>query len=187
MLSREQKKINDAESRKRAAARAEGENIPYLARGMRRGDRRKPQQHGTVHEYKRKGCRCDLCKNAMRSAGAKYCNRSNRRKMCNSYAARKLSAVREAKNIPCTDCGERYPYYVMEFDHLYDKKMSLNARGVREFGYGKVLEEIKKCEPVCSNCHAIRTHMRQCPEKSIKVTIENYNLQFDRWSKELPA
>ncbi len=25
--------------------------------------------------------------------------------------------VREAKSVPCADCGVKYPYYVMDFDH----------------------------------------------------------------------
>ena len=31
---------------------------------------------------------------------------------------KKLSEyIKEAKNIPCQDCGVKYPYYVMDFDH----------------------------------------------------------------------
>lgn len=66
--------------------------------------------------------------------------------------------IRKQKNSPCVDCGNSYPYYVMDFDHLGDKKFSIGA------AFSKSLENIKleigKCELVCANCHRIRTHTR---------------------------
>lgn len=72
--------------------------------------------------------------------------------------------VREyVKNIkessPCADCGIQYPYYVMEFDHLHSKIKTIGwlaSKGTMS----QVIEEIKKCELVCSNCHAERTWQR---------------------------
>lgn len=67
--------------------------------------------------------------------------------------------IREAKNRPCADCNQRYPYYVMQFDHI---------RGVNRFGIAQALAragitkphelraEIAKCDVVCANCHALR-------------------------------
>lgn len=71
------------------------------------------------------------------------------------------------KNGPCTDCGEKYPPYVMEWDHLpqFEKVMGLGLMRVRRLGREKVLAEIAKCELVCSNCHAIRTYNRLTPEE----------------------
>lgn len=38
-------------------------------------------------------------------------------------AKEKLRAyIRKVKNKPCVDCGIIYPYYVMQFDHIRDKK-----------------------------------------------------------------
>ena len=42
-------------------------------------------------------------------------------------AAQVVTAVRAAKNVPCTDCGVRYPHYVMDFDHV---------RGVKKWNIG---------------------------------------------------
>jgi hypothetical protein len=62
------------------------------------------------------------------------------------------------KNVPCADCGIKYPPYVMQFDHV---------RGVKLFNIGStgrgksreaLEEEIAKCEVVCANCHMERTH-----------------------------
>lgn len=67
--------------------------------------------------------------------------------------------VREFKQKPCADCGKEYPYYVMQFDHLSDKEFVLAK--ARLFSKEKILEEIHKCEVVCANCHAERTHKRR--------------------------
>jgi len=69
---------------------------------------------------------------------------------------------------PCTDCGNFYPYYVMQYDHIGDDKV----RGVADLaggGYPRemVLAEIAKCELVCANCHAIRTHQRHLDRSAL--------------------
>lgn len=60
---------------------------------------------------------------------------------------------------PCVDCGALYPPYVMQFDHIIDAKRGNISDLVRA---GVSLEtlriEMDKCEVVCSNCHAERTH-----------------------------
>ena len=56
---------------------------------------------------------------------------------------------------PCADCGESDPV-VLDFDHLRDKKFNV-CKGYEEKAWDSVLEEIKKCEVVCSNCHRVRT------------------------------
>lgn len=64
------------------------------------------------------------------------------------------------KNQPCTDCGQTYPAYVMDYDHLPGtckvKHVSAMGGSTKE----QILEEVAKCELVCSNCHRIRTHAR---------------------------
>jgi hypothetical protein len=56
----------------------------------------------------------------------------------------------------------KYPWYVMQFDHVRGKKVD----SVSQMRWGRpsmrlVKEEIAKCELVCGNCHAIRTHKRR--------------------------
>lgn len=67
--------------------------------------------------------------------------------------------IRQAKNKPCVDCGIQYPYYVMDFDHLGDKKFNLSG-GARTGSLEKVTLEIAKCDVVCANCHRERTFGR---------------------------
>lgn len=77
-----------------------------------------------------------------------------------TYRERVREYVKNVKeSSPCLDCGIKYPYYVMEFDHIHSKIKTVSwlaSRGTID----QVIEEIKKCELVCSNCHKIRTWTR---------------------------
>lgn len=67
--------------------------------------------------------------------------------------------TREARNRPCMDCGESYPYYVMDFDHRDPSTKEYTIANMVNCGnIEKVKAEIAKCDVVCSNCHRIRTH-----------------------------
>jgi hypothetical protein len=69
-----------------------------------------------------------------------------------------LAYIKKAKNKPCADCGKKFPYYVLDFDHVKGKK-SFNISSAVNMGVSleRLLEEIKKTEIVCSNCHRERT------------------------------
>lgn len=72
------------------------------------------------------------------------------------------SFVNAVKSYPCEDCGKDYPHYVMDFDHLpeFDKEMDISQ--MYKWGsWTKVVDEIMKCELVCSNCHRVRTWNRK--------------------------
>lgn len=67
--------------------------------------------------------------------------------------------VRHEKDRPCMDCGVRYPYYVMDFDHRDpSKKLSNIAQLISWGSESRLREELAKCDLVCSNCHRERTH-----------------------------
>lgn len=71
-----------------------------------------------------------------------------------------LVGLKEGK--PCKDCGECYPHYVMDFDHLPNFQKSENVSKMKNssFSAKAIIEEIKKCELVCANCHRERTWKR---------------------------
>jgi len=76
-----------------------------------------------------------------------------------------IKYIRSVKDVPCTDCGIKYPYYVMEFDHLDPSKKEYGVAKLVSCGsWTKVKREIAKCEVVCSNCHRIRTYGSPCPK-----------------------
>ncbi len=81
------------------------------------------------------------------------------------------SYIRDLKEkTPCLDCGIKYPYYVMDFDHVRGKKHKNVMELIPTLSKKKIDEEIAKCEIVCSNCHRVRTHMRKISRKSAQAS-----------------
>lgn len=67
--------------------------------------------------------------------------------------------VNKVKDVPCVDCGIAYPPCVMDFDHVTGTKQG-NIANAMSWHWDKLLEEIAKCDIVCSNCHRMRTYRR---------------------------
>jgi hypothetical protein len=74
----------------------------------------------------------------------------------------KADFIDSLKNVPCADCGIKYPPYVMDFDHLpeFQKVDNIPRLVNKRVNKQALLDEIAKCEVVCSNCHRIRTMTR---------------------------
>jgi len=125
-----------------------------------------------INFYMKKCCKCD---NETRNRSSSYCKfhhneymksfyKKNRKKIGNSVNIRRLDIRRiiiEAKNKPCSDCKQKYPYYVMDLDHVRGIKnfnLSVAARHGRSIN--KIMEEISKCDVVCANCHRLRTFLK---------------------------
>lgn len=63
---------------------------------------------------------------------------------------------------PCTDCGHAFHPVAMHWDHLPGRSKTADLAALARRGSRKrVLDEIAKCELVCANCHAIRSHRRR--------------------------
>lgn len=60
---------------------------------------------------------------------------------------------------PCVDCGEK-DIVVLDFDHISEKKPTINYMLARAFSIKKIDEEIKKCEVRCANCHQRKTALQ---------------------------
>jgi len=70
--------------------------------------------------------------------------------------------VNAIKDVPCMDCNIKYPSYVMDFDHRLGEVKLFNIGHIsRAWTIKRLLQEINKCDIVCSNCHRIRTHNRK--------------------------
>jgi hypothetical protein len=132
---------------------------------------------------------CPLCgnrkplsafsRNASRGDGVQsYCTECRRDYLRSHYARniakyraaailrneRRRAAIRrmihEAKDRPCSDCGSRYPPYVMDFDHRdrTEKRFNIGREAFALIPDADLRKEIEKCDVVCSNCHRMRTH-----------------------------
>lgn len=74
----------------------------------------------------------------------------------------RMARVNALKDVPCADCGGRFPAYCMDFDHVRGVKVMAVSRMIRQaVAWEKVLAEVAKCEVVCANCHRIRTQERR--------------------------
>ena len=60
---------------------------------------------------------------------------------------------------PCADCGQQYPHYVTDFDHVRGVKRAKVAE-CTNCSWRVFLEELIKCDLVCANCHRLRTFDR---------------------------
>ena len=108
----------------------------------------------------------------VREYNRKWYAANSKRIMPDKTAAKKKtqakirSLINSAKDVPCTDCGIKYDSEVMDLDHVRGKKLFDVSLGYgRVMAMNKILEEIKKCEVVCSNCHRIRTRDRRLSKK----------------------
>src|SRR5271167_2575556 len=81
-------------------------------------------------------------KNRKRIAARNRKNRSNRAEYVKGRRDELRDFIRGIKNAPCVDCGESYPYYVMEFDHVRGEKVG-QIRDLMTHCYAKetILEE----------------------------------------------
>ncbi len=77
-----------------------------------------------------------------------------------------LAFVQEYKEArACVDCGTNYPYWILEFDHVHGEKLGNISTMVKNCSMNAILEEIEKCDVVCSNCHRTRTRNRLISSK----------------------
>lgn len=61
----------------------------------------------------------------------------------------------------CVDCKQKYPWYILDFDHVYGKKVANIGQMLNYFSVEDILKEVAKCDIVCSNCHRERTFQRK--------------------------
>lgn len=76
------------------------------------------------------------------------------------------SIITEAKSRPCADCGNRFPTYVMDFDHIRGKKKGNIGSCGGGWATSTLRKEIEKCDVVCANCHRERTYQRHIRRSS---------------------
>lgn len=90
--------------------------------------------------------------------------------------AQMIELMLKQKDVPCTDCGERFPYVCMQFDHVPErgpKVGTVNSLLKEEAAFWL---EIAKCDVVCANCHCIRTSSRPWTEERRRKTSDAQKL-----------
>jgi hypothetical protein len=78
------------------------------------------------------------------------------------------------KESPCADCGNCFDPVSMDFDHIRGEKLFNLPEVVGMFIDDEiVMEEIQKCEVVCSNCHRVRTKKRKHERKQQRSVVSS--------------
>lgn len=93
-----------------------------------------------------------------------HAKRLARNRIRNARLKEEASALASAaKSRPCVDCGIQYPPWVMQFDHVRGTKLFDISTAVNRLrcSLSTLMAEIEKCDVVCANCHADRTHKRR--------------------------
>ena len=113
-----------------------------------------------------------LSNRSITSSWAKGDSRYLARKRANWRAQAK--ALEELRDVPCADCHQRFPPFAMEFDHRDPStKRQDVTRMVGRAGIKRILEEVAKCDIVCSNCHRVRTYRRRFAFAGVAQLVEH--------------
>lgn len=113
----------------------------------------------------------------------------NKEQMTSREAGEYIRQVKE--NSICSDCKRKYPYYVLSFTHRDSNSKKFNIASARDHGVYKeeLLEEISKCDIICSNCTAVRQyrkHLRNKPYTGIpKVPLEHIKKMIDEYNRDI--
>jgi uncharacterized Fe-S radical SAM superfamily protein PflX len=97
-----------------------------------------------------------------------------RRKPSRTSSTLKDDLVIASKDGPCIDCGYSFNYWQMQMDHRPGVKKLFSIGNyhtwqnhspsaeltAKDITIELLTEELEKCDPVCGNCHANRTHER---------------------------
>ena len=112
----------------------------------------------------RSGKYYEKCKDCMKIRGRFYYHANHDRQLKLALIRRKRAyyekreIVNSLKEVPCADCGKRYPCYVMDFDHKNRNDKLSDIPHAMSWSLEKIRKEISKCDVVCANCHRIRTY-----------------------------
>ena len=67
----------------------------------------------------------------------------------------------QLRDVPCADCGGRFPPCAMEFDHRDASTKVADVTRMINKARSRMLAEADKCDIVCTNCHRNRTYLRR--------------------------
>jgi hypothetical protein len=117
-----------------------------------------------------KNIKLSYCRECGKELTRSHYNRNKRQ-----YTEKNLRAfnnrrkfAKKMKDRPCADCGIKYPFYVMDFDHREDEIKEFELNSLTRVTIKAVVREIAKCDVVCANCHRERTYRRRLKQNEKK-------------------
>ncbi len=101
--------------------------------------------------------------------------REKRRESGRERINKRMTIVADLKNMPCMDCGRRFPACAMDMDHRVPEEKHLSISAMSSGGQGtweEFFSELSKCDVVCACCHRIRTHRQHEAARQETATRE---------------
>lgn len=92
--------------------------------------------------------------------------------------------INNIKNVSCMDCGNLYPPQAMDFDHVRGIK-EYNIDTMRGCNLNKILNEIAKCDVICSNCYRVRTKTRIFIKNNGLINGSKPSKKLKQWVDDL--
>lgn len=89
-----------------------------------------------------------------------YKDREIQKRFQRIFKRKRLERLRDLKKGPCVDCSGIFHPAAMQWDHIDATIKFKDVAKMAQYRFERALEEIKKCELVCANCHAVRTYNR---------------------------
>lgn len=121
----------------------------------------------TKTTQKRGNGMCVTCKNSLKGRQTKYCSLGCKSKELyskntNNYQSQKERAIRrkilfiKILGGKCKNCGYKKNLSALHFHHRIpiEKSIKIDSRSCSNTKYEILLEEVKKCDLLCANCHA---------------------------------
>jgi len=93
-------------------------------------------------------------------------SRKNQYELYNkSRYMRFVAHLNRLKMRPCLDCHIQYAPWIMAFDHREPATKSYDLGCMANMSKIRIDAELAKCDIVCANCHAARTHIHRLAGK----------------------
>lgn len=74
---------------------------------------------------------------------------------------KRVALIRQHKNQPCSDCGQKFESWKMDLDHIGKKSDNISNLVGSQASLIRILTELNQCEVVCCWCHVNRTVERR--------------------------
>ena len=112
----------------------------------------------------------------------------NKRRVRSATHSRVLAYLRDH---PCVDCGEGN-LLVLDFDHIRSKRWSISYMVSCGFPWATIVDEIKRCEVRCANCHRIKTarergYWDRFTDGQISEDADAYAVVADNWPRAVSS
>lgn len=116
---------------------------------------------------------CFQCNKVLTGKQSKYCSRQCKNIFLNqslqSYEAQQARGRRRKVELiklqgdQCGECGYNKNYSALEFHHIVpsERAFQLDLRSLSNRSWDVIMEEVKKCQLLCANCHA-EHHNPEC-------------------------